>query len=159
MSATLKGESGHGLFVIKHHCLHFINLWRAGRTQRHKTWYVEYKLHPNAAPKTWSQSVRWGCYNIGYELERLSLPSRKIFCSWWYLHISPKLSWSWNCDYLNIKIPHETLKYTSIGKIWIYPMSKKWSKIHQKDMFSIHSEEVLRGTRMKVFLTSFLDVV
>ena len=43
LSAMLTGESGCGLFVINHHCLLFINLWRAGRTQRHETWYVEYK--------------------------------------------------------------------------------------------------------------------
>ena len=43
LSAMLIGESGRGLFVINHHCLRFINLWQAGRTQRHKTWYVEYK--------------------------------------------------------------------------------------------------------------------
>ena len=55
---------GRGLFVINHHCLCFINLWRAGRTQRHETWYVEYKWRPNAAPKFWSQSVTWGLYNM-----------------------------------------------------------------------------------------------
>ena len=38
-------------------------------------------------------------------------------------------------------------------------MSKKWSKIHQKDVYSIHSEDVLRRARIKVFIMSFLDVV
>ena len=41
---------------------------------------------------------------------------------------------------------------------WAIPMSKKCSKIRQKDVFSVHPEDVLRGARMKVFITSFLDV-
>ena len=36
MSAMLIGESGRDLFIINDHCLCFIHLWRAGRTQRHE---------------------------------------------------------------------------------------------------------------------------
>ena len=45
---------------------------------------------------------------------------QQIYKIYIYLHIFPKMIMTWNCDYLNIIIPIETLKYTSVGKIWIY---------------------------------------
>ena len=84
----LTGENGRSLVIINHHCLRLINLGKAGRTQRHKSWYAEHKWHLNAAPKMWSQSVRWGFYNTGCKL-RKALPAKPLVLLTWNFHTRP----------------------------------------------------------------------
>ena len=120
-------ESRFGLFVINHHCLRFIDLWRAGRTQRHETWFVEYKCRPNAAPKMLSQSVRWGRYNTGCKL-RKALPAICAIDLKFFIHVLlivlyNKASCTMTAamtNFLLICITFRTVKWIELLKDWLY---------------------------------------